>query len=96
VAVRLRGSDGNTHGVNAMIKVTGGPVPVQLQEMLGGNRYLSSDDFIRAFAAGKAARLTIEVLWRNGQRSVIPDALPNSLYEIRQPPPPRAAPVSLQ
>lgn len=87
VAVRLQGRDGNTHGLNATIRVSGGPVPLQWQEMLGGNRYLSSDDTIRTFAAGNASRLTLEVIWRDGRRTILRDVPPNAIYEIRQPPP---------
>jgi hypothetical protein len=54
--------------------------------MLAGGRYLSSDDAVRVFAAGSPTnRLTIEVKWRNGQRSVIEAARPNSLCEIQEP-----------
>jgi hypothetical protein len=81
-AVRLRGNLPNTRGIGAKITVTGGPVP-QSQEMICGGRYLSSDDPVRVFAAGSLTKqLRIEVVWRSGKRSVVPDAKPNSLYEI--------------
>jgi enediyne biosynthesis protein E4 len=84
IAVRLRGAPPNTRGVGARIRVLGGPVQ-QSQEMICGGRYLSGDDFIRTFAAGDSGdRLTIEVTWRDGRRSVIHDALPNHVYEIYQ------------
>ncbi len=82
IAVRLRGLPPNTRGIGARIQVSGGPVP-QSQEMVCGGRYLSCDDNIRVFAAGSPTnRLRLEVTWRNGKRSVIPDARPNYLYEI--------------
>jgi len=84
LAVRLRGLPPNTRGVSARIRVTGGPMP-QSAEMTCGGRYLSCDDTIRVFAAGNLTNhLQIEVLWRNGKRSVVPDARPNYLYEISE------------
>ncbi len=72
IAVRLKGLSPNTHGIGARIGVTGGPVPLQTQEMICGGRYLSCDDTIRTFAAGNSTnRLTIEVAWRSGRRSLV-------------------------
>ncbi len=83
IAVRLKGLSPNTHGIGARIGVTSGPVPLQTQEMICGGRYLSCDDTIRTFAAGNSTnRLTIEVAWRSGRRSLVTNALPNHLYEI--------------
>jgi enediyne biosynthesis protein E4 len=95
VAVRLKGLPPNTRGIGARIGVSGGPVPLQAQEMICGGRYLSCDDTTRTFAAGTATNLTIEVAWRSGRRSLITNALPNRLYEIdeaaAQPLPPGVA-----
>ena len=96
VAVRLRGLAPNTRGIGAKIKMLGGPVP-QSQEMISGGRYLSCDEAARVFAAGKATNgWQLEVTWRNGSRSVIPDLQPNRIYEIAEAPvdivPPRATP----
>ncbi len=83
VAVRLKGKTPNTKGIGAKIKVLGGAVPMQSQEVICGGRYLSGDDPMRVFAAGTLTnKLTIEVTWRSGTRSVIPDAQPNHIYEI--------------
>ena len=85
LAVRLKGVPPNTRGVGARIKVTGGAVPAQSQEMLCGGRYLSSDDPMRVFAAGSATNeMTIEVSWRNGGQSVIRGARANHIYEIEE------------
>ncbi|HEY5910623.1 MAG TPA: CRTAC1 family protein, partial [Verrucomicrobiae bacterium] len=102
VAVRLLGLPPNTRGIGARLRVTGGPVE-QSQEMMCGGRYLSCDDAMRVFAAGSLTnRLRIEVTWRSGKRSVVPDAHPNYLYEIAEaaaapapvpPPNPALAPV---
>jgi hypothetical protein len=85
VAVRLKGQPPNTYGIGAQIKVIGGAVPVQSQEMICGGKYLSSDDPMRVFAAGMLTnQMRIEVTWRNGRRSVVADARPNRLYEIAE------------
>lgn len=81
LAVRLKGKAPNTRGIGAKIKVTGGAVPTQTQEMISGGRYLSGDDAMRVFAAGSNP-MTIEVTWRNGKQSIVKEALPNHLYEI--------------
>jgi len=98
IAVRLKGLGENTRGVGAKIRVLGGPV-TQSQEMISGGRYCSSDDAMRVFATGQAKSLRIDVSWRDGTRSTIPDAAPNHVYEIAQtetsphssPPPPAPA-----
>jgi hypothetical protein len=87
IAVRLRGRPPNTRGVGARIRVVLPDLPVQSQEMICGGRYLSSDDFQRTFAAGSSSsRATIEVLWRDGARTVLTNAPVNHLYEIQEPP----------
>lgn len=85
IAVRLRGRPPNVPGIGALIRVSGGPVPLQMQEMLCGGRYLSGDDAIRVFAAGnKGGPLTIEVRWRNGGTSTVRNACAGCLYEIEE------------
>ncbi len=81
IAVQLRGASANTAGIGAKIRVSGGPV-TQSQEMIAGGRYLSGDQPIRTFAAGKAASLSIEVTWRSGKISRVAGAKPNRLYEV--------------
>jgi len=83
VAVRLKGTAPNTQGIGAKIKVRGGPVARQSQEVICGGRYLSGDDPVRVFAAGSLTnRLTIEVTWRSGRYSVVSNAAPNFIYEV--------------
>ncbi len=83
VAVRLKGRAPNTRGINAKIRVMGGAVPMQSQEMICGGRYLSADEPVRTFAAGSLTnKMTIEVTWRSGTRTVVTNALANRLYEI--------------
>jgi hypothetical protein len=83
ILVRLRGKGANTRGIGARILVTGGP-QAQSQEMVAGGRYLSSDEAARAFATLPGTRLRIEVIWPDGQRSVVPGAEPNRAYIIKQ------------
>ncbi|MFO1500125.1 MAG: VCBS repeat-containing protein [Verrucomicrobiota bacterium] len=81
IAIRLRGRAPNTQGIGARLKVVGGPV-TQTAEVMCGGRYMSGHDPLRVFAAGAATNLQVEVTWRNGARSVLPDCAPNCLYEI--------------
>ena len=101
VGVRLKGQAPNTQGIGAKIRVLGGSVP-QSQEMVAAGRFLSSDDALRVFAAGHPTnRLTLEVTWRSGRRSVIADARANALYEADEAgadaptpsPPPQPKPI---
>jgi hypothetical protein len=61
----------------------GGAVPVQSQEMTCGGRFVAGDAPQRTFAAGESGgRMTLEVTWRSGRRSVVQHIKANSLYEI--------------
>lgn len=83
VAVRLRGAGKNTQGIGARIRLLGGAVPSQAQEIHAGGRYLSSDDAIRVFAAGSLTNaMSIEVTWRSGKRSVVNGVRANRIYEV--------------
>ena len=85
VGIRLLGRAPNTRGIGARIRVLGGAVPEQSQEMISGGRYLSGDDSIRSFAAGSLTnRLTVEVTWRNGTRTTVSGVEPNQVWEIRE------------
>lgn len=95
LAVRLRGLAENTRGVGARLTIRGGPA-IQTQEIMAGGRFCSSDDAMRVFAAGLAARLELEVAWRRGRRSVLTNLAPNHIYEVIEaeaaaPPPPEPA-----
>jgi hypothetical protein len=82
VAVRLKGLAPNTQGIGGKIKLLGGAVPMQSQEVACGGLYLSGSDPERVFAAGQSQSMTIEVSWRNGKQSVVHDVKPNRIYEI--------------
>lgn len=79
LAIRLKGAGANTRGVGAHIKVTARGLPVQTQQMISGGRYLSGDDAIRAFALGSGGRAVVEVTWRGGKVTRIPDAVAGTL-----------------
>lgn len=83
VAVRLRGLAPNTQGIGAKVRLLNGAVPMQSQEMICGGRYLSGSEARLVFATGSAREgMNLEVTWRSGKRSVIPEVAANRLYEI--------------
>ena len=83
VAVRLKGLAPNTAGIGAKIKLLGGAVPMQSQQMICGGRYLSGDDAMRVFAAGTMGnQMRLEVTWRSGKKSSIENVRANRVYEI--------------
>ena len=83
LAVRLRGRPPNTRGIGARLRVTAPGLPPQTREILAGGRYLASDEPVRTFAAGSATnRLTLEVFWPGGRRSVWRDLPANRVYEV--------------
>lgn len=85
LAVRLRGRSPNTEGTGAKVRLLGGAVPMQSQEIVSGGRYLSGSEPMIVFAAGKQSRaMTLEVTWRSGQKIVIRNIEPNRLYEIAE------------
>jgi len=86
VAVRLRGLPPNTQGIGAKVKLLGGAVPMQSQEMICGGRYLSGDQPMRVFAAGNlTSEMKIEVTWRSGRRTVVDHVKGNRIYEVDEP-----------
>ncbi len=83
VAVRLRGAGPNTDGVGARVRLRGGAVPLQEQEMIAGGRYLSGSEMRIVFASGSSTNgMTLEVLWRGGGVSTLTAVFPDREYEI--------------
>ena len=83
VAVRLKGIGSNAQGIGAKIKLLGGAVPMQSQEVISGGRYMSGSDPMLVFAAGKSAGdMSIEVTWRSGRVSRISSVVANRIYEV--------------
>ncbi len=87
VMVRLRGQSPNGQGIGAKVRLRGGAVPWQSQEIVCGGRYLAGDDPARAFAAARsnpALPMQLEVVWRSGRHSIVRDVEPNFVYEISE------------
>jgi hypothetical protein len=82
VAVRLKGLAPNTQGIGGKIKLLGGAVPMQSQEVACGGMYQSGSDPERVFAAGQSQSMKLEVTWRNGKQSVVQNVKPNRIYEV--------------
>lgn len=96
VAVRLRGAGKNTRGIGARVRLLGGAVPSQAQEIQAGGRYLSADDAMRVFAAGSLTNvMSLEVTWRSGKRSVVNGVRANRIYEIDEASAVGAAPATV-
>jgi hypothetical protein len=85
VAVRLKGLAPNTSGIGADVKLLGGAVPIQSQEMIAGGRYMAGCEPMLVFAAGHVSSgLSIEVRWRSGRKSLVSGVVPNREYEISE------------
>jgi hypothetical protein len=85
VAVRLRGLPPNTQGIGANLRLLGGAVPIQSQEIIAGGRYMSGSEPMAVFAAGTTTNsLTLEVTWRSGSQSRVTGVRPNRIYEIEE------------
>jgi len=85
IAVRLNGLPLNTQGIGSRIQLVGGAL-TQSQEMICGGRYLSGDQAMRVFATdpNSGKPMSLEVRWRNGQQSTVPNVQPNRIYEVAQ------------
>ena len=68
VAVRLKGLAPNTQGIGGKIKLLGGAVPMQSQEVVCGGLYLSGSYPEWVFVVGWSQNMTLEVTWRNGEQ----------------------------
>jgi hypothetical protein len=84
IALRLAGRKPNTAGIGAVVTVHEGAVGRQSREVTAGGLYLSGSEPGLTFATGSAERVHLDVRWRDGTLSRVPDAVPGRLYEIRQ------------
>ncbi|MDA7497100.1 CRTAC1 family protein [bacterium] len=85
--IRLRGSEPNSMGIGAKITVTSPGLPEQIQEIVSGGRYLSSDEPSRVFAMSQKSDLaTIHVRWPDGTSTKVSDIPANQLVEVRPDP----------
>ena len=86
IAIRLRSSSPNTHGIGSIIRVEAPGLPTQTQEIISGGRYLSSDEPMRQFAVQSPHdRITVEVRWRSGKTSRYDDLEANRIYQVFEP-----------
>jgi hypothetical protein len=83
VAVALRGNAPNTQGIGAHLKLLGGGVPMQSQEIFAGGRYQSGSQPMITFAAG-AGPMILEIKWRNGKESRIENVGANRIYDVAE------------
>ncbi len=84
IAVRLSGPPGNTTGIGARIELEH-VGRTQSQEMIGGGRYLSSDDYVRVFALPEGSG-RLKVIWPDLKETVVDQVEPNRVYWIRYEP----------
>jgi hypothetical protein len=85
IAIRLLGRKPNTAGIGAVVTVHEGAVGRQSREVTAGGLYLAGSEPLLTVATGSAERVHLEVRWRDGATSRVPDAVPGRLYEIREP-----------
>ncbi len=83
IAVKLKGRAPNTFGIGAKVKLIGNKT--QEQEMISGGRYASGCDYELAFAARPDwAPYKLQVTWRDGRVTEVPDVEANRLYVITE------------
>ena len=78
--VGLKGPENNSHGIGARIEVSHGSFS-QSQEIIGGGRYLSSDDYKRVFAMEKG-KGKITITWSDLRQTIINNVEPNRAYLV--------------
>jgi hypothetical protein len=84
VAVRLIGRAPNTRAAGAKVLLRSASRPLQQREIAVGGLYLSHSDYQVSLALAESDSATLEVEWRDGQRTVIGGVRANRLYEIRE------------
>ncbi|HEX5220096.1 MAG TPA: FG-GAP-like repeat-containing protein [Verrucomicrobiae bacterium] len=83
IAVRLRGRSPNTSGIGAKVKLIG--QKTQEQEVISGGRYASGGDYTLAFAARPDwSPYKLQVTWREGRVTEVPDVQANQFYVITE------------
>ncbi len=83
ISVRLSGKAPNTRGVGARVSLLGGGL-TQSREMIAGGVYASGSEPVLTFAAKGEGPFSIEVVWRNGNRSLIEAVAANHEYLIEE------------
>lgn len=83
IAVKLHGRGGNVSGVGAKVKLIG--KKTQEQELISGGRYSSGCDYTLSFAArADWAPYRLQVTWRDGRMTEVPEVLANRVYVISE------------
>jgi enediyne biosynthesis protein E4 len=85
VSVQVRDSGHNTHGIGALVSVEAPGLPRQLQRIVAGGRYLSSDHLQRAFAVKKTGdHVNIMVEWPDGTQRLLKEVPSNRGYRVQK------------
>jgi len=84
VKVKLKGTDSNTFGIGAMVKVTAGNL-MMTEQLLAGGSFLCMDAPVLHFGlAGSTVVDEIEVTWPSGTVQVVSDVQPNQTITITE------------
>ncbi|MEY2787173.1 MAG: hypothetical protein RLZZ34_316 [Verrucomicrobiota bacterium] len=84
ILIRLRGRAPNTRGIGAAVTVRAPGLPDQTQEIIAGGRYLSGDEPVRSFAAGRGPTVVLRVRWPSGRVSEWRDVPVGSAVEVSE------------
>jgi len=87
IAVRLMGNSPNTQAIGAKVRLLGGPggPEPQQKEINCGGGYASGSDTLAVFGtADRVDDLSLEITWRNGRVTRVPNVRPNNLYTVRE------------
>jgi hypothetical protein len=84
--VALHGRSPNTEGIGARIRVAADG-RTQVRELRAGSNYVSQDPAIAHFGLGASRKVSLEVRWLDGTRSVRERVPVNQRLVIEQPPP---------
>ena len=82
--MKLKGTDSNTFGIGAMVKVTAGNL-MMTEQLLAGGSFLCMDAPVLHFGlAGSTVVDEIEVTWPSGTVQVVSDVQPNQTITITE------------
>jgi len=82
VAFKLEGTQSNRAAIGARVTVTVGGVS-QIEEVKGGNSYISQSDLRLHFGLGKEVKISkVEITWPNGKKEELKDVDGDKIYTI--------------
>lgn len=82
VLFKLEGTQSNRAAIGAVVKVTAGGI-TQMDEVKGGNSYISQSDLRLHFGLGKEAKMSkVEILWPSGKKEELKDVDADKIYTI--------------